>query len=149
MHQLTKAKLTIEILNSISAKEIIYAESASGGAMGNSGGIMIYIIRNKELILYETSVFTDEITYDAAQIFLRQHQIDNKYEGVEPKEIIFQLVYGGMGNLAFINKNVSLDTDERYVLYTENNTKYYISSSVPGVFDRVVNAIQNFMNKDS
>lgn len=125
-------KLTKEILETISPNEIIYAEVAGGGAMGNSGGIMIYLVNKTQLICYETSVFTDEEVYLIAEDFLSMNE--NAY---------FNYYYGGMGNNVFINKNAELNIKLEYFSYLQNGFEYKIYSSVKGVFNSVVNRMKN------
>lgn len=129
-------KLTKDILETLSPREIIYAEVAGGGAMGNSGGIMIYVINKVQLICYETSVFTDEEVYLIADDFL-----SNK------EKTFFNFYYGGMGNNVFINKNVELKIKKEYFSYFQNGFEYKIYSSVKGVFNSVVNRMSDTNNE--
>jgi hypothetical protein len=57
--------LSKSIVDSIEIDKIIYAEVTPPGAMGNAGGIIIYIpqIGTNELVCYETSIYSDEETY--------------------------------------------------------------------------------------
>jgi hypothetical protein len=129
-------KLTKDILATLSPSEIIYAEVAGGGAMGNSGGIMIYVIKKVQLICYETSVFTDEEVYLIADDFLSNNE-----------KTFFNFYYGGMGNNVFINKNVELKIKQEYFAYLQNGFEYKIYSSVKGVFNSVVNRMSNPNNE--
>ena len=131
-NEATTIKLTKEILENISPKEIIYAEVAGGGAMGNSGGIMIYVINKVQLICYETSVFTDEEVYLIADDFLSNNE-----------KTFFNFYYGGMGNNVFVNKNVELKIKQDYFAYLQNGFEYKIYSSVKGVFNSVVNRMKS------
>ena len=125
-------KLTKEILETISPNEIIYAEVAGGGAMGNSGGIMIYLVNKTQLICYETSVFTDEEVYLIADDFLSNNE-----------KTFFNFYYGGMGNNVFVNKNIELKIKQDYFAYLQNGFEYKIYSSVKGVFNSVVNRMKS------
>ena len=140
-NQAWMTKLTKSVLDSILPKEIIYAEVAGGGAMGNSGGIMLYLIKEEQLICYETSLFTDEEIYLEAEALLLRHQDRFKNENTEVRESQFDYFYGGMGNNVFINKNVALEIKEGYFSYIKNGIEYQISSSVQGVFNSVVSAM--------
>lgn len=128
--------MTKDILETLSSREIIYAEVAGGGAMGNSGVIMIYVIKKEQLVCYETSVFTDEEVYLIADDFL---SINVK--------TFFNFYYGGMGNNVFINKNIELKIKQEYFAYLQNGFEYKIYSSVNGVFNSVVNRINNPNNE--
>lgn len=125
-------KLTKEILETISPNEIIYAEVAGGGAMGNSGGIMIYLVNKTQLICYETNVFTDEEVYLIADDFLSNNE-----------KAFFNFYYGGMGNNVFVNKNIELKIKQDYFAYLQNGFEYKIYSSVKGVFNSVVNRMKS------
>jgi len=129
-------KLTKEILETVAPKEIIYAEVAGGGAMGNSGGIMIYVVNKVQLICYETSVFTDEEVYLKADDFISKNE-----------KTYFNYYYGGMGNNVFVNKDAELNTKQEYFSYLQNGYEYKIYSSVKGVFNSVVNRMKNLNNE--
>ena len=129
-------KLTKEILETILPKEIIYAEVAGGGAMGNSGGIIIYVVKEEPLICYETSIFTDEEVFILADDFLSNYA-----------KLFFNFYYGGMGNNVFIKKDAELKIKEEHFAYLHNGFEYKIYSSVKGVFNSVVNSMNNPNNE--
>ncbi len=139
----TRIKLSMEILNTLSANEIIYAEIAGSGAMGNSGGVMIYTLREEQLICYETDVFTDESTYLAAEELLLKHIDSSEHYGLKAGEVFLDRYEGGMGNSVFVNRNVSLKTRGRSFIYNKDNKEYHILSSVYGVFRNVAYALEN------
>lgn len=129
-------KLTKEILETISPKEIIYAEVAGGGAMGNSGSIIIYVVRVEQLICYETSVFTDEEVYMLADDFLSNNA-----------KLFFNFYYGGFGNNVYTNKGAKLLIKEEHFDYLHKGFNYKIYSSVKGVFKSVVIRMNNPNNQ--
>ncbi len=135
--------LSKAIIDSIDAEKIIYAEVTPVGAMGNSGGIIIYILQEdtNEMICYETSIFKDEQTYLLADKKLYKH-LDREEANSKRKNLYLFLYYGGMGNNVFINKNVNLTFQENYFIYTANNTPYQILTSCQGVFNCVVDQLQ-------
>lgn len=136
-------QLTKSLIESIIPKEIIYAEFAGGGAMGNTGGIMLYIIEKDTLICYETNVFKDEEIYVQAKKLLLKHQDRFKNIGVELQDKLFDLFYGGMGNNVFVNKNITLEIKDGYFIYKKENIEYQILPSVGGVFDSIVDVMKN------
>jgi hypothetical protein len=138
----TTTKLTKEVIDSIIPKEIIYAEVAGGGAMGNSGGIMIYLIKEDTLICYETNVFTDEETYSQAEELLLKHQSQFKFEVLETQDNFFDYFYGGMGNNVFVNKSAALEINDGFFIYRNRSLVYQILPSVIGVFNGVVYAMK-------
>ncbi|RLD44893.1 MAG: hypothetical protein DRI86_06380 [Bacteroidetes bacterium] len=141
-------KLTKTILDVIVPKDIIYAEVAGGGAMGNTGGIMLYLIQNEKLICYETNVFIDEEIYLLIGDLIMKHQDKFKYDDIEEGIKLFNHFYGGMGNNVFVNINVTLKIKEGYFIYNKYGIEYQIFSSVQGVFDSVVYAMKHPENED-
>jgi hypothetical protein len=133
----TMNKLSTELLDKIAIEEIIYAEYAVPGAMGNDGGVMIYIICDGNINCYEASVYEDENIYYKAVDILERNSISSRYCDKWNENGIFNFYGGGMGNNVFINKNVSFNITDSSFTYTKNNKKYTIDSSVQGVFTRV------------
>jgi hypothetical protein len=127
-----KQKLTKEIMNDLSASNIVYAEYAESGAMGNVGGIILYSFKNNELIRFETNLFKDEDLYVEARDFLLQHKKD-----------YFNYFYGGMGNHVFINKKVRLRINDGYFTFKAGSKIYKIYPTVRGVFNEVVHVMRN------
>ena len=135
--------LSKSILNSIKIDKVIYAEVTPPGAMGNSGGIIIYILQSETngLICYETSIYDDEETYLMAEEVLYKHSDrDNKQNGNE--NLFFDHYYGGMGNNVLINKEVILAIQDNYFVCKLENIEFQILSSVQGVFNNVVRQLQ-------
>ena len=126
-------KLTLEILEGIDFKKVIYGERSQSGAMGNAGGIILYVIKDNKLTRYETNVSKDSKTTIEA---LKQITLN---------EELFDLFYGGMGNGVFIRKDIDLEIDAKNKCFwlKQNDQKYKIESSVPGVFRSVVARIEN------
>ena len=129
-------ELTKEILETISPKDIIYTEIAVAGAMGNEGGIIIYVVKENQLIHYETSIFTNEDVYRLTVEYISINE--NKF---------FDFYQGGFGNAVFINKDAELKIKEEYFEYIDDGNKYKIYSSVKGVFNRVVSSMNNPNNQ--
>jgi len=140
-------RLTKSLLNNILLNEIIYAEISGGGAMGNAGGIMLYLIKDEQLICYETSIFTDKEIYLLAKELLLKHQDKLKYDDIEMVVNLFNYYYGGMGNNVFINKKISLKIKEGYFTHNKSGIEYQIYSSVQGVFNSVVYAMKHPENE--
>ena len=142
-----KATLTKTIINSLDPQEIIYAEVAGGGANGNAGGILIYSVKDMQIICYETSKFTDQENYSLAKEILFKYT-DRQFDHEENLELrLFDYVYGGLGNNVFIHKNANLGIKENYFLYLKDDLEYAIYSSVQGVFNGVVNGIKQAKNE--
>lgn len=109
--------------------KVVYCEISPMGAMGNEGGILIYLLDDKEkLTTYETNVSVDKESYDAAS------------ERINQNANFFINYSGGFGNYVYIKKGAQLEIDEKYKCfwYHSQNTKLRIDSSVEGVFLRVV-----------
>jgi hypothetical protein len=121
--------ITAENLYSIDFDKVIYCEVSPVGAMGNEGGILIYVLGDKDnLITYETNVFIDKESCDATLELINQ------------RANLFIDYYGGMGNRVYIKKDTQLEIDEKYncFWYHSQNTKLRINSSVEGVFISVI-----------
>ena len=130
-------KLTLEILDSMNPTEVIYAETAFDGAMGNSGELIIYILKENQLICYSTDIISDKVTHSKASIFLSDHVND-----------YFNLFYGGYGNYVLINKATKLVKRGLYFAYQYKSIEYKIYSSVRGVFLKVADELNN-LTKES
>jgi hypothetical protein len=117
--------ITTENLNSIDFDKVIYCEISPKGAMGNEGGILIYVLNSEDnLITYETNVFKDQESFDSA------------VERIEQNLDLFVNYSGGFGNYVYIKKNIEFEIDEKYKCfwYHSKNTKLRIDTSVEGVF---------------
>jgi len=144
MNPSRKIDLSKKILDELSIPDIIYAEIAEGGAMGNVGGIIIYIVENEQLICYETSLFSNEDMYVETRSILLELQNEYKYDDIKVGEILFDYHYGGMGNHVLINKNISLKKEDGFFIYKDDvNKEYRIDCSVQGVFNAVVYSMEN------
>lgn len=131
--------LSKSILNSIEIEKIIYAEVTPPGAMGNAGGIMIYIPQSgtSKLVCYETNIYHDEETYSLAEELLFRH-LDRSNTNNENENLFFNYYYGGVGNNVFINKKVKLTIQDDFFVYKTHDLEFQIFSSVQGVFNSVV-----------
>jgi len=121
--------ITTKNLDSIDFDRVIYCEISPMGAMGNEGGILIYLLKDEDnLITYETNESLDKQSYDAVSTIIQQ------------KMNLFIGYYGGMGNSVYIKKNAEFEIDKKYncFWYHSQNTKLRIDSSVQGVFLSVV-----------
>ena len=121
--------ITLENLNSINFDKVIYFEVSPLGAMGNEGGILIYMLDSEDSrITFETNATTDQQSYDAT------------LERIDQNSNLFVNYKGGFGNYAYVKKNVQLEIDEKYGCYWfhSQNTKLRVNSSVPGVFLSVI-----------
>jgi hypothetical protein len=139
-------KLSVEILDTLTIEDIIYAEYAEPGAMGNAGGVMIYSITEDSFNCYETNIFTDKAMYNQVIDLLKRNQITSRYNTETNENGIFNFYGGGMGNNVLINKNVSLIIANGYFVFIKNGKEYTIYSSVQGVFMRVCSALQKTRN---
>lgn len=125
-------KLSIKLLENLDFKDVIYGERSQTGAMGNAGGIILYVLKDEKIIKYETNAFKDEKT---ALESLKQITLN---------EGLFELFYGGMGNGVFINKMTPLDIDydNKCFWYQSHKNRYRIDSSVYGVFKNVAASLE-------
>ncbi len=137
MIQSLPSKLSKARLETIKPEDILYAEIAAMGAMGNTGGIILYVIEDDALICFGTSVFTDQDLYiQAHDLIYSAHQLHLGHS-------LFREYYGGMGNVVFVNKAIQLDIQDAYFTFLLGDKMYRIDSSVKGVFESVVHGINN------
>ena len=120
--------LTMEIVTNLNIGSIVYADYAFPGAMGRAGRLAIYTIENSNFIRYESFIKEDEIVFrKAAEILEANCATKDNEKGL--------LIYlsGGMGNRAFINRNMPLGVDGDELVYKENGKEYLILPSSLGV----------------
>ncbi|MFK7750564.1 MAG: hypothetical protein AB8B65_19390 [Kordia sp.] len=146
MDHLNTLELTRKTLKNISVTDILFAEMAEVGAMGNEGGILIHLLIDKEIIIYETNIFKSKKVFTKAKQLLLKHQDDLKYDDLKKTEILFDYHYGGVGNHVFINKKIALKTKEDHFTFNLNKTDYKIYCSFSGVFNSVLHSIYNSKN---
>jgi hypothetical protein len=138
----TIIELSMEILDKLVIEEIIYAEYAYPGAMGNAGGVIIYSIIDGNFNCYETNIFKDENMYNKVVDILERNQITSRCNNTRNKNGIFKFYGGGMGNNALVNKDIFLKISYGYLIYIKNNMEYIIYCSVRGVFDRITSEMR-------
>lgn len=143
MNKADTVQLSKSHLDKISVSDIIFAEYAETGAMGNQGEIIFFILEEEKMICYETSFYTNKNLYIEASELLLKHQKGIKNNKVQNEELLFDYHYGGMGNHVFFNKNKPLKKKESFFLYEKNGKSYPIFTSVPGVFNAVNYSIEN------
>lgn len=131
------------ILNKIDLKDVIYAEVTPPGAMGNSGGIIVYVQKEKtnQLVCFKIKIYDDEETYLSTEEALQKHS-DIPYSDDKSDNLHFTFIYGGMGNRVFINNKAKLDIKESFFIYESEGNKFQIISSVYGVFQSIVRQLQ-------
>ena len=124
IHRYSSKKLSQEILDDIDFGNVIYAEISPLGAMGNTGGVMLYIYRDSQMICYEANINEDEATYTA---------FDKKITHNKDK---FLPYYGGMGNYVFINNEstIKADDEKECFLFVDGQNIFQIDSSSLGVY---------------
>jgi len=121
--------ITAANLGSIDFDRIVYYENSPMGAMGNEGGILIYVLENEDsLVTYETNVSLDKQIYEAV-LKLLDEKINH-----------FIGLYGGMGNYVYLKNNSDFEIDRKYgcLWLHSSKTKLRIDSSVAGVFNAIV-----------
>ena len=126
--------ITITNIGNIDFKKVIYGELSEEGAMGNMGGILLYVLDNKDsLITYETNAFIDKEAYKAVT------------EKVDLNISLFNTYDGGFGNYVYVKKGINLEIDDEYncFWYHSKDSKLRVNSSVVGVFNNVVNGMSH------
>lgn len=113
-------------------RTVLYGERSQAGAMGNAGGIILYVLDGDEFIMYYTNLSDDEVAYREGLF------------KIAANEDLFDIYAGGMGNGVFIRKGVKLEIieDDQAFWYEDGGKQYKIESSVRGVFETVAKALQ-------
>ena len=143
MNKQTSTKLSKEVIETLSANDVVYAELGEGGAMGNAGGITIYSFKDNKLNRFETSLFDNDNFYSDAQKLLLEHQDKLEIENIKVDEVLFDYHYGGMGNHVFVSKRIELKKAEGFFTFKVENENYKIYPTVQGVFNSVAYSIEN------
>ena len=136
-------KVSKSILDYLEIDKIIYAEVTPPGAMGNTGGIIIYIRKDEseKMLCLETNIFEDEETYLMAEeiIFKNLYNKEN---------LNFYFYYGGMGNYVYLNNKINFSIKGDHFVYHADHLEFQIFSSVQGVFNNVVNEMNRLQAGD-
>lgn len=133
--------LTTGILNNLSVEDIIYAEIAEPGAMGNVGGIIVFVMKNELLFRYETNIDENENAYIKTQNLLLKYNNGLKIDRVEAALPLFEYHYGGMGNHVLVNKNITLRDRENHFIFNMHDKEYKIFCSVQGVYNCLLRSL--------
>ena len=131
-------ELTKPLIDSINPNDIIYAEYAVGGAMGNAGGVMYYTLEGETFLCYEANLFIDEEIYEQAVQLLLDNENQTITNNIQLSEGLFDCYDGGMGNYVFVNRNITLEIGKGYFILKKDNIEYQIFPSALGVFARLV-----------
>lgn len=125
------------VIQNLKIENLIFAEYAEKGAMGNSGGLHIYIYEKDRVVCYECSVFDDEEMFCAVVDFLNKYQTE--FQSTDISALGDELKYysGGMGNHVFIPKNINLEIINKGFKFNDTDEDYFIQCSVGGVFGSV------------
>ncbi|MGB3946231.1 MAG: hypothetical protein WBK76_05350 [Candidatus Saccharimonadales bacterium] len=127
-----KVRFTASGIAGLKFENVIYGERSQAGAMGNAGGIILYVLDNDSYMMYHANLADDEKAY-AEGLFK-----------IAANEFLFDTYAGGMGNGVFIKKDTHLkvNDDDQAFWYIKNDKTYKISSSVQGVFESVAKALK-------
>ncbi|WP_420378768.1 hypothetical protein [Gilvibacter sp.] len=137
-----RIELTNQILDNLVVKDIVYAEYASGGAMGNAGGMIIYYAAAGKIIRYETSVFSDSELYSKAADLISGHCFNLPNFGNSTGSEIFEYHDGGFGNSVFLNAHYLLGRTHESLLFYKKNEQYEVCCSVQGVFEALMRSLE-------
>ena len=133
------SELTSEILHRLDPHGILYAEVTPPGAMGNAGGVMLYAYRDGKIYYYETNYYRDQPLFLEAEQLLLRHEATTKQDVARA---VFEVLYGGMGNLAFVNRQVKLEVGADHLVYLIDGRAYKVHCSVQGIFLSVADRIR-------
>lgn len=129
--------LTKESLSKfISDKSIVYLEIAELGAMGNSGGVLLYVFENLEFKKFESNANIDiELFQTMYSTFFNQNSLEEK----NTKEFRSSLnyCYGGFGNHVFLSNEIVFKKESNHFSFSMKGQTYFIQPSNLGVLDAV------------
>ena len=137
-----RRELTAEIFESMEMHKVLYAEYAEGGAMGNTGGLIISVIENHETVYYETNLFDNRELYIAASWDIRSKS-NYRFLDDYSTPIIFDYHYGGFGNHVYLNISYFVGRTSISLLFEKEKTLYEILCSNPGVFQSIISSIEH------
>ena len=126
-------QLTSEILKSIKANQIIYAEFSETTAKGTPGIATLYIY-DKTVKCYRVDTSATNDT-DLLRIYALTFDLLKEYE--DNGELIYSS--GQLGNHSWKGKKIALkrDDDNTSFLFTKNSRTYALPTSCPGVYHSV------------
>jgi hypothetical protein len=104
--------------------------------MGNSGGMLLYVIKDTQLKLYTTSCFTDREVYMETDNLIFNHF--SKIKKLDE----FNYYPGGGGTYVYTHKDLKLTIKAGYFAYTIIGTEYNILSSTMRVFYNVLSRMK-------
>ncbi len=137
------ALLSSRIIDGMDFHQVVYAEVTPAGAMGNSGGILIYVEESGALTKYEVNVYHDSEAYFRAEEALFKHvRIPGDEDGSTKNELLFDYFWGGMGNNVLVNKYAALEVEADSFSIQKNGTRHLIHPSCSGVFESVARELQ-------
>ncbi|MBQ3410022.1 hypothetical protein IJG66_01535 [Candidatus Saccharibacteria bacterium] len=129
-------RLTAEIIKKLKPADVIYAEVANPGAMGNAGGVIFYVFQNNEFTTYETNCFKNENEFTKSFLFLKQHENE------------FVQMDGGFGNMVFAQVGSQLEVNAAHesLIYEHGGKRFDILTSVVGVYNHIYETIEELTN---
>lgn len=127
-----KVKIIASKIADLDFRTVLYGERSQAGAMGNAGGIILYVLDGSDFIMYHTNLSEDEVAYREGLF------------KIAANEDLFDVYAGGMGNGVFISKEIQLEVneDDQAFWYINGDQAYKINSSVRGVFETVARALK-------
>ncbi|HZH88151.1 MAG TPA: hypothetical protein VFD78_03140 [Chitinophagaceae bacterium] len=135
--------LTLERFKEILPDDIIYGEVTSPKGMGNTGGIMLYVLHEDAFVLYISNIEDDEKLFYAVEEFFEDNICNNRKTMDHLDHQIFQFIGGGLGTSSYKHKEVDLEVEEDFFVFKEEGKTYQIYCSVEEVFHNTARMLQN------
>ncbi|MBQ3348597.1 hypothetical protein IJG90_03725 [Candidatus Saccharibacteria bacterium] len=128
-------KLTSKILEKLKPANILYAEFAEGGAMGEAGTARLYYLDGNTIHFYLVNLSdasTEEDIHAYADAYTFLHDLESNK--------ILKYAAGGFGNHAWKHRDLTFlrDDDNHSFIYQKGKTAHSLTTSVPGVYFHVV-----------
>ena len=116
----------------ISDKSIVYLEIAELGAMGNSGGILLYAFENSDFRKFESNANIDVELFETIYSMFFDQKITKLLD-----ENSLSYYYGGFGNHVFLSNKIVLKKESHHFSFSLNGESYFVEPSNLGVLDAV------------
>ena len=116
----------------ISDKSIVYLKIAELGAMGNSGGILLYVFENSDFKKFESNANIDVELFETIYSMFFDQKITKLLD-----ENSLSYYYGGFGNHVFLSNKIVLKKESHHFSFSLNGESYFVEPSNLGVLDAV------------
>jgi hypothetical protein len=123
--------VTKENLTLIDFEKVLFVHITDPSGMGNTGGIILYVLEGDKLQTYESNIiYQPEIAKPLGDRFYKN---DN-----------FVFYNGGMGNMLYVRNDIHLEVDRKrkHIWFSYNNTKQILDLYSLGLFESLAGVLE-------